>query len=52
MLYDRNCNACDRCECDGDGSDGHCYRIQAVIYVIDVIAMVMDIVIGDKLKCM
>ena len=38
-------------KCDGDG-DGHCYRIQAVIYVlyiIDVMTMVMDIVIGLKM---
>ena len=36
---------------DGDG-DGHCYRIEAVMHVIDVMAMVMevmDIVIGSKL---
>ena len=29
--------------------DGHCYRIEAVMHVIDVMAMVMDIVIGLKL---
>ena len=29
----------------GDGSDGHCYRIEALMHVIDVIAMVIDIVI-------
>ena len=34
---------------NGDGSDGHCYRIEAVILLIDVLAMVMDIVIGLKL---
>ena len=37
---------------DGDGSDGHCYRIETVMHVIDVMAMVMeimDIVIGSKL---
>ena len=33
----------------GDGSDGHCYRIEAVMHVIDVMAMVMDIIIGLKL---
>ena len=44
-----NFNACDRRNGDGDGGDGHCYRIQAVILVIDVIAMVMDIVTGLKL---
>ena len=40
--------ACDRC--DGDG-DGHCYRTEDVMLVIDVMAMVMelmDIVIGTK----
>ena len=39
-------NACDRR--DGD-DDGPCYRIQAVMNVIDVMAMVMEIVIGLKL---
>ena len=34
---------------DGDGNDGHWYRIQAVKLVIDVMAMVMDIVLGLKL---
>ena len=34
---------------DGNGSDGHCYKIEAVIHVRDVMAMVMDIVIGLKL---
>ena len=33
---------------DGDG-DGHCYRIEVVMHVIDVMAMVMDIAIGLKL---
>ena len=40
------CNECDRC--DGDG-DGHWYRIEAVMHVKDVMAMVMeviDIIIG------
>ena len=43
MAYDRR---------DGHG-DGHSFRIESVMYVIDVIfivmAMVMDIVIGLKL---
>ena len=30
-------------------ADGHCYRIEAVMHVIDVMAMVIDIVIGLKL---
>ena len=41
--------SCDRR--DGDG-DEHCYRIEAVMHVIDVMAMVMvvmDIVKGSKL---
>ena len=49
MLLDLSCNACDRR--DGN-SDGHCYRIEAVMHVIDVMEMVMevmDIVIGSKL---
>ena len=33
------CNACDRR--DGYG-DRHCYRIEAVMHVIDVMAMLMD----------
>ena len=43
---DCSCNACDRR--DGDG-DGRSYRIEVVMHVIDVMAMVMDIVIGWKL---
>ena len=49
MLYDRSCNTCDRR--DGDG-DGHCYKFEVVMHVIDVMAMVIevrDIVIGFKL---
>ena len=34
---------------DSDGSDGHCYRIGVLKHVIDLMAMVMDIVIGLKL---
>ena len=33
----------------GDGSDGLCYKIEAVMHVIDVMALVMDLVIGLKL---
>ena len=33
---------------DGDGSDGHCYRIEAVMHVLDVMAMEMNHVIGLK----
>ena len=43
------CNASDRR--DGDG-DGQCYRIETVMHVIDVMAMVKkvtNIVIGFKL---
>ena len=32
-----------------DESDRHCYRIDAVLLLIDVMVMVMDIVIGLKL---
>ena len=39
-------NTCDRTDCDGDG---HCYRFEAVMHVIDVMAIVMDIVILLKL---
>ena len=38
--------SCDRRDGDGDGSDGHCYRIEAVIHLKDVMAMAMDIAIG------
>ena len=34
---------------DGNRSDGHSYKIEAVIHVRDVMAMVMDIVLGLKL---
>ena len=30
-------------------SDGHCYRIEAKMHVLDVKVLVMDIVIGLKL---
>ena len=46
MLYDGRGNTCDRR--DGDG-DGICYRIEDLMHVIDVMAMVMDFVIGLKL---
>ena len=39
MLKDSCCNACDRR--DGDGV-ANCYRIEAVINVIDVMAMMME----------
>ena len=45
-------NGCVRSNGDGDGCDGHCYRIKTVLHVIDVMVMVMevmDIVIGLKL---
>ena len=32
-----------------DGSDGHCYKIEAVMHLVDVLAMWKDIVIGLKL---
>ena len=44
--------ACDRRDGDGDGR--HCYRIEAVMHVIDVMTMVMEvmeIVRGFKLYC-
>ena len=33
------------CKRDGvdDGSDGHCYKIEAVMHVIDVIAIVIEV---------
>ena len=39
MAYDKR---------DGD-CDVHCYRIEFVMHVIDVMEMVMDIVVGLKL---
>ena len=41
-------NDCVRCNGDGDGSDGHCSRIEVVMHVINVMAMMMDIVIRLK----
>ena len=42
----RNCKTCDR----RDGHrDGHCNRIEAVLHVIDVMAMVMHIFQGMNL---
>ena len=52
LFWDRSCNACERRDGDGDGSDRQCYRIEAVIHMIDVMAMVMevtDFVIRSKL---
>ena len=52
VFCDKSDNDCVRCNGDGDGSDGHCYRIETVIQVLDVMATVMevmDIVIGLKL---
>ena len=40
---------CDGRDGDVDGSNGYCYRIEAVIQVIYVMAMVMDIAIVVKL---
>ena len=52
VFCDEGDNDCVRCNGDGDGSDGHCYRIETLMHVKDVMAMlmeVMDIVIGLKL---
>ena len=52
VFCDKGDNDCVRNNADGDGSDGHCYRIETLMHVIDVMAMVMevmDIVIGLKL---
>ena len=35
--------ACDRRYGDGDESNGHCYRIETVMHVKDVMAMVMEV---------
>ena len=43
------CNACDKGDGVGDRSDRHCYRIEVVMHVIDVMVMVMDSVIGSRL---
>ena len=40
------CNENDRRDGDGDGA---CYRIEVLMHVIDVMAIVMDTVIGLKL---
>ena len=52
---DEGDNYCVRCNGDGDGNDGHCYRIETVMHVIDVMAVVMevmDLIIGLKLYYM
>ena len=46
LLKDRRFIAYGRRDGDGDKSDGHYYRIEALLHVIDVMAMVMDIIIG------
>ena len=52
---DENCyrievgNKCDRRDGDGDGSHRHSYKIEVVLHVINVMAMVIDIVKGLKL---
>ena len=42
FFCDEGDNDCVRCNGDGDGSDRHCYRIEDVMHVIDVMAMMMD----------
>ena len=37
--------ACDRRYGDGDESNGHCYRIETVMQLIDMMAIVMDFVV-------
>ena len=52
VFCDKSDNDCVRCNGDGDGSDGHCYKSETVMHVIDVMAMVMEVinlVIGSKL---
>ena len=44
VFCDEGDNDCVRFNGDGDGRDGHCYRIEA-----DVMTMVTDIVIAFKL---
>ena len=39
MSKNRSGNACDSRDGDGDGSDGHCYRFEVVMFVIDMIAI-------------
>ena len=38
-----------RIDDDGHGSDGQCYRYKALVHVINVMAMVMDLVIVLKM---
>ena len=40
MLYKKSCNACEKR--DGDGYE-HCYKIEAVLHVLDVTATVMEV---------
>ena len=49
VFCDEGDNDCVKCNGDGDGSDGNCYRIEDVMHVINVMAMMMYIVISLKL---
>ena len=46
IVIDLRCNACDRCDDDGDE---HCDRTIDVWHMIEVMATVMEIVKGFKL---
>ena len=45
VFCDEGDNDCVRCNGHGDGSDEHCYKIEDVMHVIDVMAMMMEILI-------
>ena len=44
VFCDEGDNDCVRCNGDGDGNDGHCDRIETVMPVIDVFAMVIELI--------
>ena len=44
VFCDEGDNVCFRSNGDGDGSDGHFHKIETVMHVIDVMAMVMEVI--------
>ena len=44
VFCDEGDNDCVRSNGDGYGSDGHCEKIETIMHVIDVMAMVMEVI--------
>ena len=49
VFCDEGDNKCVRCNGDGNGSDGHCFRVEIVMQVINEMAMMMEIIIALRL---